>query len=103
MAPRMRVASFRIWDRDSSLSPRHAERRKRIIWCSTLAPSTVRGTGGTEISARVSGVIPTFYRAPTWPDGFPTPTRPVHGRGRHVSGWQPDDEPPAVSYNSTPI
>ena len=38
-------------------SARHAGQRKRIIWCSTLAPSTVSGTGGRAVSTRVSGVM----------------------------------------------
>jgi hypothetical protein len=41
----------------SSESARHADLRNRIIWCSILAPSTVKGTGGMAAAGIVSGVI----------------------------------------------
>src|SRR5947209_2627826 len=56
MAANTAVASSRIAARSAEDSARHGGRRNRITWCSTLAPSTVSGTGGTAISVRVSGV-----------------------------------------------
>jgi hypothetical protein len=57
------MASWEIDERASGESERQAGRRKRIIWCKTLEPSTVRGTGGSAVSTGVSGAIPTIIGA----------------------------------------
>src|SRR5260370_20316405 len=48
MAASSEDASAAMPARSASGSTRHAVRRKRIIWCRTLYPSVVSGTGGVS-------------------------------------------------------
>ena len=57
LAPSASLASARTVERALAGSARQAVQRKRIIWCNTLAPSTVNGTSGRAISTGISGVI----------------------------------------------
>ena len=61
MAASACAASSRIAARSAAGAARQAGRRKRIIWCSTLAPSSVSGTAGGAVSASVSGVMLFYY------------------------------------------
>src|ERR1039457_4799661 len=79
MGGRASSASGEIDERASGESDRQAARRKRIIWCRTLEPSTVRGTGGSAVSTGGSGVMPfiigrTQPAAPRCPPAVHFPT-----------------------------
>src|SRR5579871_2407646 len=80
------TASSRIAVRAWAERARQADQRKRIIWCRTLAPSTVSGTGGKAVSTTVSGVMPLIigkHAAARWlRDASPRPFPPIPDRRR---------------------